>query len=84
MAKAGGLWVVRGRKLEEIKWKSKGRCLGRVSTVSMKSRPVVGRQWATVDRSRAGEKKGPVGAGCWEWDRRQMMEEKSVSRGGYA
>ena len=53
-----------------MKWKSKGRHLGRVSSVSTKSRPVVGRQWAALERSRAGEKQGPVGAGCWERDRR--------------
>ena len=68
MAKAGGLWVVRERRLEEMKWKSKRR-LGRVPSESLKSRLVVGRQWAAVECSRAGEKQGPVGAGCWEQDR---------------
>lgn len=62
--------MVRGRRLKEMKWKSKGRRLGRVSSVSTKSQPVVGRQRAAVERSRAGEKQGPVGAGCWERDRR--------------
>ena len=50
MAKAGGLWVVRERRLEEMKRKSKRR-LGRVSSACLKSRLVVGGQWAAVECS---------------------------------
>lgn len=48
---------------------------GKGLSVSMKSRPVVGRQWATVDRSRA-ERRRPSG-GEWERTDDRRMERKS-------
>ena len=81
MAEAGGLWVVRERRLEEMKWKSKRR-LGRVSSVSLKSQAsgwqAVGSRGMFSSRREAGP------SGGWLLGTGQTMEEKSVSRGAYA
>lgn len=69
VAKVGDLGWWEGGGLREWGGKAKGSPLGRASNVSMKSWTVVGRQWAAMVRSWAGEKQGPLGAGGWEWDR---------------